>query len=151
MNFAGLRDWGEPPVPCVPRSDVDTLYSIGHYDGPATAIVRWSGEIWYAERFDFRSIGIRDRRYWLVRLTPKEQNYALRYCETWAAFFHSGHSWTATGQRVAPVLGRYGYKDGNYTGIQPEGRDEFDRLFPCAPAPSGAADVCGYFETWVKT
>jgi hypothetical protein len=40
-TFAQAQDWpGASPVPEVPRRDVETVYSFGHHDGPATGLVR---------------------------------------------------------------------------------------------------------------
>ena len=146
LTYAKTRDWPEIPVPVIPRHEVETVYSFGHYDGPRSGLVKWRDAYWYVKDFSVSDYG--ERYYWIITLTPKEQEYALRYGAAWAEFFSSSMSWRPDGHRMPLVHGKYAEVIGKVEKHTKEGRDLFNNEFPARPAPSEDADVVGYIESW---
>lgn len=138
--------WPEISVPLVPREEIATLYSFGHYDGPKTGLVRWKDELYYV--FDFCIAEHDDRHYWLVRLTSAQQEYAVRYGATWQAFFTSAMAWTPEGVRQETPLGLYAVLKDKHIEHTAEGRARFEELFRERPEPEADAEICGYFIGW---
>lgn len=144
MNFEDTWAWPDIPVDEIDREEIATLYSFGHYDGPGTGLIRWKGELWYVDRFE-----IRDSRYWVIRLTPEQQKYALDYGRAWADHFHSGMSWNPDGSRAPEKDGKYALRPTpNYLTYTDEGRAAFDALYRKRPVPDNDAEVVGYFNGW---
>lgn len=148
MNFSDTWSWLDMPVDEISRSKIEIVFSFGHNDGPASGLVKWKDEHWYVTRLKHQ-----DDRFWVIRLTPEQQEYALNYGRTWGEFFHDGMSWNANGTR--PNDGKLG-KYSRYCGIHArsienlsEGYVEFDKLFNRRPEPDKNAEVVGYFTGWV--
>lgn len=133
----------EPPVPYVPREQISTLYSFGHYDGPATGLIQWNGAFWYVERFEPR-----DDRFWIVQLTPAQQAAFYEYGKAWAAEFHSGMSWNPDGSRAPEHHGPGVIRDRNITSLRPGAHAAFRAKYPDVPRPDDDAPVVGYFVGW---
>lgn len=144
MNYKDTWTWPEIPVEEVDREDLATLYSFGHYDGPGTGLIRWEEQLWYVSRFELES-----SRYWIITLTPKEQEYALEYGKAWANHFHSGMSWNPNGARAPEKDGKYAIRPtpGHLT-YTDEGHLAFQSLFPKRPEPGPDAEVVGSFTGW---
>jgi len=142
MNYADTWAWPDIPVDAVDREEISTLYSFGHYDGPGTGLVLWRGEHWYVARFE-----IGDPRYWLIRLTPEQQQYAAWYGAEWARLFHSGMSWNADGSRAPEVDGIHVVRRPGYRGMDEAEYARFQAEHK-VPSPSNDAEVVGYFYGW---
>ena len=144
MNYEDTWSWPDIPVEEVLREELETAYSFGHYDGPGTGLILWEDEHWFVRRF-----AVHDSRYWIIRLTPEQQEYALRYGKTWAEFFHRGMSWNPDGSKPAQKDGIYAHRPTpNHLTMTDEGREAFDKLFPKRPEPDSTAEVVGWFEGW---
>lgn len=146
MRFYQTYTWGNPAVPEIPRSEIETCYSFTHYDGPATGLVYWKGHYALAVRFEM------DQRFWLVKLTPEQQVYALEYGKTWAEYFHNGCVYKPDGERVngnnRSTLGKYEHFDGTCMWHDAEGEKLFQQQFPTIPTADREAEVLGYFWNW---
>jgi len=147
MNYEDTWSWPDIPVEPIDREEIATVYSFGHYDGPGTGLILWKGEYWYVTRFEGNP---RDGRYWVIQLTPEQQQYAVKYGKTWREFFHPGMSWHADGSsRRGEPDGIYAIRPTpNYLTMTDEGREKFKELFPSRPEPDEDAKVVGYFDGW---
>jgi len=144
MNYKDTWSWPNIPVDEVDREDIETCYSFGHYDGPGTGLILWEDQHWYVTRFEYD-----DARYWIIQLTPEEQEYALQYGKTWADFFHQGMRWNPDGSHRKQKDGLYAHRPTpNHLTMTDEGRARFKELFPKRPEPSQTAEVVGWFKGW---
>jgi len=144
MNYEDTWSWPDIPVEEIDREEIATLFSFGHYDGPGTGLIRWKEQLWYVDRFELQS-----SRYWVIALTPEQQDYAFRYGQAWADHFSSGMSWNPNGSRAPEKEGRYALRPTpNLLTYSDEGRQAFDSLFPTSPEPDKGAEVAGYFDGW---
>jgi hypothetical protein len=151
MNYEDTHAWPGIPVDEIPREEISTLYSFGHYDGPYTGLVRWKEQFWYVSRFEHRECKM-DVSYWIITLTPEQQEYALAYGKAWAEHFHSGMSWNPEGSRAPERYGKYAIRPTpSYLTYTDEGRAAFDILFPKRPEPDENAEVVGYFDGWRRS
>ena len=145
MHYQDIWSWPEIPVEEIDRDEIEILYSFGHYDGPGTGLIKWKQEYYYVDR-----LKINDDRFWVIRLSEEQQEYALKYGEAWAEYFHTGMKWTPSGHRVEFKLGKYGFQNEskNYTGIHPAASQMFRSEYPSRPAPAKDAEVVGFFVGW---
>lgn len=145
MNLEDTWSWPDIPVDEVSREELETLFSFGHYDGPATGLIKWENQYWWAERFNGRN----DDKYWIIELTKEEQELMFFYGSEWARLFHSGMRWKPDGTRwnVEAEIGIYGFKDKTYTGYDQEKYKEFNDKYK-RPQPKKEAKVIGYFTGW---
>lgn len=115
------------PGPCIPREDIETLYSLGHYDGPGSGLVRWKGDIYLAHCFDmFASQG---RAFYLFKLPPERIEAILTWCKTSVGSV----AWSPDGKRLDRSFSeRVARKD-----FSPPDRE-----------PPEGAPTLGYFIHW---
>lgn len=144
MNYEDTWSWPDIPVDEIDREEISTIYSFGHYDGPASGLILWDDQYWFVDKFEY----LGDRCFWIITLTPEQQKYALEYGKTWAHYFHSGMSWTPDGNRVPERDGIYSFREPGYLGVTEEGRKEFKKLYPKRPTPDADAKIVGYFVGW---
>ena len=144
MNYEDTWSWPDIPVDEIDREEIETIYSFGHYDGPGTGLIYYNSEHYYVNRFE-----IRDDRYWIIRLTSEQQQYALDYGATWAMYFHTGMSWQPNGDKMPQNDGIYAHRPTpHYLTMTDEGKKCFNELFPKRPEPDSEAKVVGYFTGW---
>jgi len=151
MNYEDSWAWPDIPVEPVDRDEIETLYSLGHYDGVGTGLIRWEGRIWWADRFE-----IRDRRYWIIEITPEHAERLLKRSREWESLFSSAMSWTPDGLRVPDFEGPYctnlPFKGGSEEEYQRRRKfyQEWNRENSLESPPKDAK-VVGYFEGWRKS
>lgn len=137
-----LRNWPELGLEEIDRDELDTIYSFENHDGPACGLIRWKGQHWYFDRspdtHDF---------YFVVELTPDEQEYALHYGAEWARLFHNGMSWNPDGSQPEQVLGVYGRREKNLTTMDDEAYKKFHQDNK-RPEPGLDARVVACFYGW---
>jgi hypothetical protein len=131
-----------PPVPEVERGEIATLYSLGHYDGPATGLVRWRSRIWYVRRMDRDE---RPRRFWLVEIPQADAAALMAWSEARVLAYGPGMAWNPDGSRRGDADGSLG------SHTAPEFQAKADAWRKANPVPdldlSGAA-VVGWFCSW---
>jgi hypothetical protein len=136
MQYDDINDW--PPYEDIPRRNIETVYSFGHYDGPATGLIKWRGMYWYAHRFETF-----DNRYWIIELTSEQRKYAKWYGQEWAYLFNSGMSWTPNGDHVPRKAGIYEPNLDEHRDVYKRWNREHE-----SPKPDPEAEVVGYFIGW---
>jgi hypothetical protein len=150
MNYEDIFDepcsGSEPSIKLVPREDIETMYSFGHYDGPASGLAKWENEFWYIRRF-----GHDDYRYWLIKLTKEEQEYAAWYGAEWKRLFSSAMSWNPDGTKAPEELGVFSISkhEGRMITYDSSEYQNFSTAYK-KPEPHIHAEVCGYFTSWKK-
>ncbi len=131
--------WPNILVDSVDREEIATLYSFSHYDGPATGLIQWRGEYWYADRFS-----LEDYRYWIIRLTPVQQQYALNHGLEHSRAWGNSTTYNANGSRLPPMPGMY-------SKVPAEVDQALWSTYLAehkSPTPSEDAEVVGYFCHW---
>jgi hypothetical protein len=142
MKFEDTLAWPPIPVPRIPRAEVETLYSLGHYDGPMTGLARWKGRLCYLSGFEYCGT----RCYWVIALTDEQATALLQRAERWAERYGLNMSWTPDGQAKPYARGNAINVWGPDTFDNPW-RKRFESEVPPQPDLSGA-DVLGYISGW---
>ena len=142
MNYKDIWHWPEIPVDMIPREDIQTLYSFGHYDGPGTGLISWNNKIYYASRFY-----VYDSKYWIIELDEEEAIYAKWFGEEWSRLFHNNMTWNSDGTHKEFVPGIFSIVEGNRFGYDHEKHFEFMQKYE-VPSPKPEAKVVGWFDGW---
>lgn len=85
------------PVSEIERSEIETLYSFSHYDGPCTGLVRWKNRVYFVENISHS--GPYSNAYWLVELTAKHADLLLELAELYFQYFGNVILWNQDGTR----------------------------------------------------
>lgn len=127
------------PGPCIPREDIETLYSLGHYDGPGSGLVRWKGDIYLADCFDM--FAHQGRAFYLFKLPQERIEALLTWCRGYMAnrsIEHGGIAYDPDGKRlqILPQVNR-------------AAADAWRAANPCPDRePPDGAPTLGYFVHW---
>jgi hypothetical protein len=93
----------------VSRNRVETIWSLSHYDGPATGIVRYEGKIYFAyTEEEFLQDLHRKRVFFLVDLGDEWSEAAVDWCERRMTVAGNGMRWTPNGERYPSAYGAFG-------------------------------------------
>jgi hypothetical protein len=140
FTYRQARSWPRIPVPEVEREEIETMYSLTHWDGPWSGLVRWRERVYFVEAFEQGG----DRNFWLVELPEEEAAALVRRAELWAERFSSSMTWNANGTRVP-------FRDGNARQVWGDHPDHWHRFFEKEAGPLSIpeeAPVIGYFREW---
>lgn len=97
FTYQEARNFPQIPVPEIERSEIETLYSFSHYDGPCTGLVRWKNRVYFVDNSSFSSS--QDRMYWLVDLSDEQANNLLNLAEMYVRYFGNSMLWNPDGTR----------------------------------------------------
>ena len=126
-------------VPRIPRSEVRPLWSTGHYDGPASGIVRFRDRLHGAKALDWDWTGP-SRRFFLIWMSDEEiasesewHNWYQERCGFYTTFDVSGNRGKP---KQHGVLSSWLHQD----------REFYERYCRRNFQPSG--HVVGWFQSW---
>ena len=141
--------WPEPPVPEILRRNLDTHYSLGHYDGPATGLITWQDQWCYVTAWDEISRG-EHRKFWVCPISGENADILLAYCKAHAAEFNS-MQWNRDGSRTNELEhGSLGaHSASNFIVRAKEWREAHPRpqIHQLLPKDS---PIVGWFAGWVE-
>lgn len=135
-----------PPVDEFARSEIETLYSFGHYDGVGIGLVRFRGKLCWAERWDTET-----HLYWLVELKEDHGERLLKRGEEWRRLFSSGMSWAPNGEKLPYVPGEHCTTEQGLSEEERTRREAFYRQWHAEhplEVPPLDAQVIGFFRDW---
>lgn len=129
----------------VDRKEIETIWSLGHYDGPAVGIVRWKkdGRLYLADCQNLHNRYENKRRFWMIDIGDESIAKLVAWSEERAKHYGNACAWTAHGQRNPAVTIR-----GDFDNLKSEA---WQRNNPQPRVDWYELPVVGYFDGWRYT
>ncbi len=77
----------------IPRDEIETIYSLTHYDGPRTGLVKWNDKHYFTIVLD----EVYPRRYYLIDTPQEYVECILKWCHEWIKYMNSAIVWKSDG------------------------------------------------------